>query len=160
MRVARISIVEFKSEAELETFADNVEKTFWDIYPTAESIDLVRTGPTSVINSTIFPSETAANQTLSGRQEFFDKHKDGIIDTFFHIGEVAFSKNSSGKPRETSKNIRPTSKVAETSLSKTVTNRSKEPQKYNNLTLQIDQLSSEVAELKEMISQFVAKLPS
>ena len=160
MRVARISIVEFKSEIELETFVDNVEKTFWDIYPTAESIDLVRTGPTSVINSTIFPNEAAANETLSGRQEFFDKHKDAIIDTFFHIGEVAFSKSSFGKPRETSKNIQQTSKVAETSLFENVTNGSKETQKENDLTSQVTQLSYEIAQLKEILSQFLAKLPS
>ena len=94
MRVARISIAEFKSESEVNRFVDDADRTFWDLYPTAEACYQVRTGPTSIFNVTIYPNEEAANKTLSGRNQFLEDHRDSIIDTFFHVGEVAFSKSA------------------------------------------------------------------
>ena len=94
MRVARISIAEFKSESEVNRFVDDADRTFWDLYPTPEACYQVRTGPTSIINVTIYPNEEAANKTLSGRNQFVENHRDSIIDTFFHVGEVAFSKSA------------------------------------------------------------------
>ena len=93
MRVARISIAEFKSESEVNRFVDDADRTFWDLYPTAEACYQVRTGPTSIINVTIYPNEEAATKTLSGRNQFVEEYRDSIIDTFFHVGEVAFSKS-------------------------------------------------------------------
>ena len=158
MRVARISIAEFKSESEVNQFVDDADRTFWDLYPTAEACYQVRTGPTSIINVTIYPNEEAANKTLSGRNQFVENHRDSIIDTFFHVGEVAFSKSAKNKSQE-QKQIRDKSKknAAHSSPEGLATTLSI-AEKDAELSKQVAELSSEIAQVKAILSQVLEKL--
>ena len=158
MRVARISIAEFKSESEVNRFVDDANRTFWDLYPTAEACYQVRTGPTSIINVTIYPNEEAANETLSGRNQFVEEHRDSIIDTFFHVGEVAFSKSKKNKSNEQKQISDKPKKVTSHSSPKGVATALQAVEKDTELSKQVADLSSEIAQLKTMLSQFLEKL--
>ena len=158
MRVARISIAEFKSEGEVNRFVDDADRTFWDLYPTAEACYQVRTGPTSIINVTIYPNEEAANKTLSGRNQFVEEHRDSIIDTFFHVGEVAFSKSEKNKSNEQKQISDKPKKVTSHSSPKGVATALQAVEKDTELSKQVADLSSEIAQLKTMLSQFLEKL--
>ena len=157
MRVARISIAEFKSESEVNRFVDDADRTFWDLYPTAEACYQVRTGPTSIINVTIYPNEEAANKTLSGRNQFVENHRDSIIDTFFHVGEVAFSKSAKNKSQEKKQISDKPKKIADHSSPKGFATALPTAEKDTELSKQVAELSSEVAQLKAMLSQFLKK---
>ena len=160
MRVARISIAEFKSESEVNRFVDDADRTFWDLYPTAEACYHVRTGQKSIINVTIYPNEEAANKTLSGRNQFLEDHRESIVDTFFHVGEVAFSKSARNKSWEQKKvGVKP-AKVANHSSSTIASTSPPATEKDMDLSKQVSKLSSEVAQLKAMLSQFLEKLAS
>ena len=158
LRVARISIAEFKSESEVNRFVDDADRTFWDLYPTAEACYQVRTGPTSIINVTIYPNEEAANKTLSGRNQFIEDHRDSIIDTFFHVGEVAFSKSAKNKSQEQKQTGDRPKKVANHSSTKGCATTLPTEEKDAKLTKQVAELSSEVAQLKAMLSEVLEKL--
>ena len=110
MQVARMSIAEFKSKSEMQRFIDHQNEAFWDVFPTARSAALIKTGPTSLINTTIYPDEAAANSSIEGRSRFLDAHTNGIIDTFYYEGEVVFSTASSStsqnKKRVKSKKVK------------------------------------------------------
>ena len=158
MRVARISIAEFKSESEVNRFVDDADRTFWDLYPTAEACYQVRTGPTSIINVTIYPNEEAANKTLSGRNQFVEDHRDSIIDTFFHVGEVAFSKSAKNKSREQKQTSVKPIKVADNSSPTGVATTPPISEKDAELSKKVAELSSEVTQLKAILSQVLEKL--
>ena len=158
MRVARISIAEFKSESEINRFVDDADRTFWDLYPTAEACYQVRTGPTSIINVTIYPNEEAANKTLSGRNQFVENHRDSIIDTFFHVGEVAFSKSAKNKSQEKKQINDKPKKIADHSSPKGVATTLPIAEKDAELSKQVAELSSEIAQVKAMLSQVLEKL--
>ena len=158
MRVARISIAEFKSESEVNRFVDDADRTFWDLYPTAEACYQVRTGPTSIINVTIYPNEEAANETLSGRNQFVEDHRDSIIDTFFHVGDVAFSKSAKNKSEVQKQIVDKPRKVTDHSWTKGVATTLSAAEKNAELSKQVAELSSEVAQLKAMLSKFLDKL--
>ncbi len=68
LRVAHILTAEFKLEIELERLLNHANHTFWDIYPTVETFNLVRTSSNSIISSANYPSKAVANETLSGRK--------------------------------------------------------------------------------------------
>ena len=158
MRVARISIAEFKSESEVNRFVDDADRTFWDLYPTAEACYQVRTGPTSIINVTIYPNEEAANETLSGRNQFVEDHRDSIIDTFFHVGDVAFSKSAKNKSEVQKQIVDKPRKVTDHSWTKGVATTLPAAEKDAKLSKQVAELSSEVAQMKAMLSKFLEKL--
>ena len=158
MRVARISIAEFKSESEVNRFVEDSDRTFWDLYPTAEACYQVRTGPTSIINVTIYPNEEAANKTLSGRNQFVEDHRDSIIDTFFHVGEVAFSKSAKNKSEVQKQIVDKPRKVTNQSWTKGVATTLPVAEKDAELSKQVAELSYEVAQLKAMLSKFLEKL--
>ena len=156
--MARISIAEFKSESEVNRFVEDSDKTFWDLYPTAEACYQVKTGPTSIINVTIYPNEEAANKTLSGRNQFVEDHRDSIIDTFFHVGEVAFSKIAKNKSEVQKQIADKPRKVMDPSWTKGVATTLPAAEKDAELSKQVAEISSEVAQLKAMLSKFLEKL--
>ena len=158
MRVARISIAEFKSESEVDQFVDDADRTFWDLYPTAEACYQVRTGPTSIINVTIYPNEEVANKTLSGRNQFVEDHRDSIIDTFFHVGEVAFSKIAKNRSEVQKQIADKPRKVMDHSWTKGVATTLPAAEKDAELSKQVAEISSEVTQLKAMLSKFLEKL--
>ena len=86
VQLARMSIAEFKSKSEMQRFIDHQHEAFWNVFPTARSAALIKTGPTSLINTTIYPDEASANLSIEGRSRFVDQHKSGIADTFYYEG--------------------------------------------------------------------------
>ena len=158
MRVARISIAEFKSESEVNQFVDDADRTFWDLYPTAEACYQVRTGPTSIINVTIYPNEEAANKTLSGRNQFVEDHRDSIVDTFYHVGEVAFSKSAKNKSQEQKQINDKPKKVTYHSSPKGVATTLPTAEEDAKLSKQVAEILFEVAHLRAMLSQVLEKL--
>ena len=86
MQVARISMGEYKSSDALDQFIRDYSKNFWEIFPNASSASTVRTGASSIINTTIYPDEDAAKVGLEKRTEFLKRYNDLIADTFFTKG--------------------------------------------------------------------------
>ena len=91
MQVARISMGEYKSVDALDQFIENYSKGFWELFPIATSASTVRTGPTSIINTTIYPDEDSAKEGLEKRTEWLKGYSNVIADTFFYEGDVSFA---------------------------------------------------------------------
>ena len=97
MQVARISMGEYKSVDALDQFIEDYSKVFWELFPNATSASTVRTGPTSIINTTIYPNENSAMEGLEKRTEFLRGYRNSITDTFFYEGDVAFATHEKNK---------------------------------------------------------------
>ena len=60
MQVTRISMGEYKTVEALDQFIDDYSKDFWELYPNTISASTIRTGSTSIINTTVYPDENSA----------------------------------------------------------------------------------------------------
>ena len=132
MQVARISMGEYKSVDALDQFIEDYSKGFWELFPNATSASTVRTGPTSIINTTIYPDEDSAKEGLEKRTEWLKGYSNAITDTFFYEGDVAFATHKKNKSLNTpvlNKHLREESKL--------------------------ESLEREVRELKSMIRQLL-----
>ena len=69
MQVARISIGEYNSVDSLDQFIKDYSKDFWELFPNATSASTVRTGKTSIINTTIYPDEDSAKEDLKKKNK-------------------------------------------------------------------------------------------
>ena len=133
MQVARISMGEYKSVDALDQFIEDYSKGFWELFPNATSASTVRTGPTSIINTTIYPDENSAMEGLEKRTEFLRGYSNAITDTFFYEGDVAFATH------ETNKSL----------YTPVVSN------KRSSEQTKLESLEREVIELKSMIRQLL-----
>ena len=86
MQVARISMGEYKSVEALDQFIEDYPKDFWELFLNATSASTVRTGNTSIINTTIYPDEDAAKEGLEKRTKWLKGYINVIADTFFYEG--------------------------------------------------------------------------
>lgn len=43
---------------------EDYSKDFWELFPNAICVSTIRTGSTSIINTTIYPDENSAKQVL------------------------------------------------------------------------------------------------
>ena len=59
---------EYKSVDALDQFIEDYSKGFWKLFPNATSASTVRTGPTSIINTTIYPDEDSAKKVQKREQ--------------------------------------------------------------------------------------------
>ena len=91
MQVARISMGEYESSDALDQFIRDYSKNFWELFPISISASTIRTGSTSIINTTIYPDENSAKQVLEKRMEWLKGYSNDIADTFFYEGDVAFA---------------------------------------------------------------------
>ena len=66
MQVARISMGEYKSSDALDQFIGDYSKNFWEIFPNASSASTVRTGASSIINTTIYPDGDPEKLVVNG----------------------------------------------------------------------------------------------
>ena len=133
MQIARISMGEYKSVDALDQFIQDYSKDFWELFPNATSASTVRTGTTSIINTTIYPDENSAMEGLEKRTEFLRGYSNAITDTFFYEGGVAFATHEKNKSLYTP----------------VVSNKS-----LNEQT-KLENLEREVRELKSMIRQLL-----
>lgn len=132
MSYGRVSVVEFKTEDGLKQFTKDYAEQYHVNFPNAEVSISVRTGPTSALGMTIYPNNEAVEESLEKRTEFMKDHEHliNIGDSFFYEGEVDFK------------------------FLTNVQNQSEDQQS------QLDAMQQEIAELKAMLVQFLAKLPT
>ena len=97
MQVARISMGKYKTVEALDQFIEDYSKDFWELFPNAISASTIRTGSTSIINTTIYPNENSAKQVLEKRMEWLKGYSNDIADTFFYEGDVAFATHKKNK---------------------------------------------------------------
>ena len=138
MSVGRVSMVEFKNEEAINQFSKDYAKEYYANFPTAEASIAVQTGPTSSLGVTIYPNEEAVDGSLSARKKFF-KEREHLIQmdqSFFYEGKVNF------------KFLSPTHDFI------------KPAEQYKEQVSQLDAIQKENAELKAMISEILARLPS
>ena len=61
------------------------------------SASTVRTGPTFIINTTIYPDAYSAKKGLEKRTEWLKRYCNAITDTFFYEGDVEFATHEKNK---------------------------------------------------------------
>ena len=96
MSIARITMMEFLSEKDLEScdsFYQTIQKEWFGNAQTAIN---VRTGPTSILSLAVYPSYEDAETNLPKRKEFQDivKDKFTVVDSFYYEGDITYFENS------------------------------------------------------------------
>ena len=96
MSIARIIMMEFLSEKDLESsdsFYQTIQKEWFGNAQTAIN---VRTGPTSILSLAVYPSYEDAETNLPKRKEFQDivKDKFTVVDSFYYEGDITYFENS------------------------------------------------------------------
>ena len=88
MSVARINMVEWRSEEEFLEISEEYNKVSSKTFPDAEMLLRIRTTPTSVIAISVFPNQEKADEAKIQRDKNFEKHGTKIKDQWFLEGEV------------------------------------------------------------------------
>ena len=143
MTVARIIMSEHPSVDSFNTFLDgHREAVKHGFLSNADFSVSVQTGPNSNLILTTYSDQSTANSNLTERQDWFASREHLISDTFYYEGEVKTILRGGGE--------------------ELLTDRTKEIEltaKVDNLTNETNNLKVELKELKEMLSQVLAKLP-
>ena len=90
MSIARVTMHEYINEediAKTEAWYDSVRA---ELFPTAEQVINIKTGPTSLISIAIYPSFEDAAGNLEGREKMMEQLSPMLKDGFFHEGEVTY----------------------------------------------------------------------
>ena len=74
-----------------------IQKIFGKFFPNEISASTIRTGSTSIINTTIYQDENSAKQVLEKRMEWLKGYSNDKTDTFFYEGDVAFATHKKNK---------------------------------------------------------------
>ena len=64
MSVARINMLEFETEDDLNKRAELYEKDAPTLFPTAEILLTIKTGPTTAMSVSIYPDKQSAEESL------------------------------------------------------------------------------------------------
>jgi hypothetical protein len=91
MTVARITMAEFNSETEADTFEQLYAKIAPPALPEAKSLIMIRTGPTSGMSVAIYPDEETAENTLEARKEMLSQFGDTFKDIWHMKGDVSLN---------------------------------------------------------------------
>ena len=135
MRVARISIAEFKTEEGFTAFLNDYADQFDTNFPTCEGSAMIKTGPTTLMNFIIYPNDEAVADSYQVRAKFMDSRKDLLVqdETFYYEGEVMWAK-----------------------LFNAIQDQSKAKEQQS----QLDVMQARITDLQTMLSQVLSKLPS
>lgn len=90
MSIARVTMHEYINEediAKTEAWYDSVRA---ELFPTAEQVINIKTGPTSLISIAIYPSFEDAASNLEGREKMMEQLSPMLKDGFFHEGEITY----------------------------------------------------------------------
>ena len=104
MKIARIDYADFKSEeaadAVIAASSANKGQAMSVAVEEFESAITLETGPLTRMNITIYPSQEAADKTLSQRQKFIEDFKEFFVEgtDFYYEGEI-LEEEFSNKPR-------------------------------------------------------------
>ena len=79
MAIARVSVLEFDSQEALEHAQKSHKLMRAKVFPHLKMCLCVRTGPTSFIDISVYPSEEAAEANLEDRQKF---HEEAFGESF------------------------------------------------------------------------------
>ena len=91
MTVARITMAEFNSETEADTFEQLYAKIAPPALPEAKSLIMIRTGPTSGMSVAIYPDEETAENTLEARKEMLSQFGYTFKDIWHMQGDVSLN---------------------------------------------------------------------
>ena len=130
MTVARVSMLEFKSEDNMETFI-NIHKTRGLAELGAETHCITQTGPLSFLVISTYADEAKAEETQTARVKYKESVEYLLDDYFFYEGAVKLHIDSEGNEFLTGKG----------SLISTSTDD------------KLESLQQELGELKEMVSK-------
>ena len=88
MSIARINMLEWRSEEEFLEISDQFNKESAKTFPDAEILLLIKTTPTSVIAISVFPNQEKADEAKIQRDKNFEKYGAKVKDQWFLEGEV------------------------------------------------------------------------
>jgi hypothetical protein len=88
MSIARINMLEWRSEEEFLEISDQFNKESAKTFPDAEILLRIKTTPTSVIAISVFPNQEKADEAKIQRDKNFEKQGAKVKDQWFLEGEV------------------------------------------------------------------------
>ena len=143
MTVARIIMSEHPSMESFNTFLDGHREAVKNGFLSNADFSVsVQTGPNSNLILTAYSDQNTANSNLVERQVWFASREHLISDTFYYEGEVKTILRGGGEELLTDR-----------------TNEIELNAKVDNLTNETNNLKAEIKELKELLSEVLAKLP-
>ena len=91
MAIARVSVLEFDSQEALEHAQKSHKLMRAKVFPHLKMCLCVRTGPTSFIDISVYPSEEAAEANLEDRQKFHEEALGSALkDDFYYQGDIDY----------------------------------------------------------------------
>ena len=88
MSTARINMLEFDSEEDLNQRAETYQREAPKLFPNAEILLTIKTGPTSAMSVSIYPDEKSAEGSLIRRNKHFKAAKVQPREAWYLVGEV------------------------------------------------------------------------
>ena len=86
--IARINTLEFETEADLNKRADLYEKDAPTLFPNAEILLTIKTGPTTAMSVSIYPDKKSAEEALTRRDKHFKTAKIQPREAWYIEGKV------------------------------------------------------------------------
>ena len=96
MSIARINMMEFLTEKDLESSENFYQTIQKEWFGNAQTVITVRTGTKSLLNLAVYSSYEDAETNLPKRKEFQDilKDKFTVVDSFYYEGDITYFENS------------------------------------------------------------------
>ena len=88
MSVARINMVDWRSEEVFVEKTKNTASTMRQSFPNAEIILRIKTTPTSVVAISVYPTQEKADEARVELDKRMSDYGDGVKDHWFLEGEV------------------------------------------------------------------------
>ncbi len=88
MSTARINMLEFDSEEDLNQIAGTYQREAPKLFPNAEILLTIKTGPTSAMSVSIYPDEKSAEESLVRRNKHFKAAKVQPREAWYLEGHV------------------------------------------------------------------------
>ena len=88
MSTARINMLEFDSEEDLNQRAETYQREAPKLFPNAEILLTIKTGPTSAMSVSIYPDEKSAEDSLIRRNKHFKAAKVQPREAWYLEGQV------------------------------------------------------------------------
>ena len=88
MSTARINMLEFDSEEDLNQRAETYQREAPKLFPNAEILLTIKTGPTSAMSVSIYPDEKSAEESLIRRNKHFKAAKVQPREAWYLEGQV------------------------------------------------------------------------
>ena len=91
MAITRVSVLEFNSPESAKNFQRSQKEMREKVFPNLKMGLCVRTGPSSFIDISIYPSIEAAEENLEEREKFHEQaFGSSLKDEFFYEGKIDY----------------------------------------------------------------------